>query len=304
MRTFLSLAGRRCFGEIAIRRRTMFLWRSCFWSWQIYAAVLNFTFAVTGASITTSGTSVSVSGPASLTVSGIGTDTGTFSGSGSLANVTGGNVTVPFMVTLRDGTFGGNMTFPLAVLAGSGQITGSYHHQRNRPVCPHGGHHRMGSGFTGSVLAGGRSASRSRATPMERTSHFPSPMPPSSSGDQRVLRRCRRVGRQFGRYRNVRRHRFPQQYQPGQLDRSVHGHARSRDTDRQHDFPGDSAAELRSGQRVGHDHGGTGSYAGYSSSSLTASGTVTGSVLSGGTLSFSVLGTINSTGPARPASPI
>jgi hypothetical protein len=39
--------------------------------------------------------------------------------------------------------------------------------------------------------------------------------------------------------------------------------------------------------------GGTGAYAGYTNSTVTASGTITGSVLSGGTLSFSVSGTVD-----------
>ena len=43
--------------------------------------------------------------------------------------------------------------------------------------------------------------------------------------------------------------------------------------------------------------GGTGSYAGFTSSTLTASGTVTGSLLSGGTLSLSISGTVITGGP-------
>src|SRR5208283_3247260 len=42
--------------------------------------------------------------------------------------------------------------------------------------------------------------------------------------------------------------------------------------------------------------GGTGSYAGYTSSTLTAPGTVTGSLLSGGTISFTTSGTVNTGG--------
>jgi hypothetical protein len=58
-------------------------------------------------------------------VSGVGTDTGTFSASGSLANVSGGNVTVPFTTKLSYGTITGNMTFPEGVLAGSSSVSGS-----------------------------------------------------------------------------------------------------------------------------------------------------------------------------------
>lgn len=89
------------------------------------AATVNFTFSVTNASITTSGTAVSVSGPATITVSGVGTDTGTFSASGSLANVSGGNVTIPFTDTFGHGTLTGNMTFPEGVLVGSAPVSGS-----------------------------------------------------------------------------------------------------------------------------------------------------------------------------------
>ena len=82
---------------------------------------LNFTFTVTNASITTSNTSLSVSGPASLTVSGVSPDTGTFSASGSLSNIAGGNVIVPFTITLGYGTITGNMEFSDTVLVNSGQ---------------------------------------------------------------------------------------------------------------------------------------------------------------------------------------
>ena len=78
----------------------------------VYAAILNFTFTVTNASDTTSGTSVSVSGPATLEVSGVGSDTGTYRASGSLTNISGGNVTVPFTATLGQGTLTGTVTFP------------------------------------------------------------------------------------------------------------------------------------------------------------------------------------------------
>ena len=55
----------------------------------VSAAILNLTFTVTSDSITSSQTNVSVSGPATLTVVRVGADTGTFSASGSLANISG-----------------------------------------------------------------------------------------------------------------------------------------------------------------------------------------------------------------------
>ena len=120
------------------------------------AATLNFTFTVTNASITTSETNVSVTGPATLTLSGITSDPGTFSASGSLASVAGGNVIVPFTTKLGHGTLTGNMTFPENVLVGSAPVGGTatitsgtdkYSGLANTTV--------SGSGFTGSVLSGG-----------------------------------------------------------------------------------------------------------------------------------------------------
>src|SRR5271157_2156486 len=86
----------------------------------VYAAILNFTFNVTNASVTTSGTIVSVSGPATLTVSGVSPDTGTYSASGSLTNINGGNVTIPFTATLGQGTLTGTVTFPETALVNPG----------------------------------------------------------------------------------------------------------------------------------------------------------------------------------------
>ena len=77
------------------------------------ATLLNFTFTVTNASITTSGTGVSISAPAALTVSGVSPDTGTFRASGSLSNISGGNVNVPFTITLGHDTITGTMQFRL-----------------------------------------------------------------------------------------------------------------------------------------------------------------------------------------------
>jgi uncharacterized protein (TIGR03437 family) len=125
---------------------------------------------VTNASVTVSGTTV-FSGPATLALAGSSPDTGTFTASGSLTNISGGNVTVPFTVTLGPGTINGTVTFPETVLVNSGPFSAS------------------------AAIAGG-----------------------------------------------------------------------------------------------------TGSYAGYTSSTLTASGTVTGSLLSGGTISFTTSGTVNTGG--------
>ena len=129
---------------------------------------------VTNASVTVSGTTV-FSGPATLALAGSSPDTGTFTASGSLTNISGGNVTVPFTVTLGHGTITGTMTFPETVLVNSGPFSAS------------------------ATITGG-----------------------------------------------------------------------------------------------------TGSYAGYTSSTLTASGTVTGSLLSGGTISFSISGTVNTGAPTTP----
>jgi hypothetical protein len=89
----------------------------------IYAAIVNFTFTVTSASVSASGTSVTASGPATMTVSGLSPDTGTFTASGSVANISGGNVTVPFNVTLGHGTITGTVTFPETVLVSSAPIS-------------------------------------------------------------------------------------------------------------------------------------------------------------------------------------
>jgi hypothetical protein len=47
--------------------------------------------------------------------------------------------------------------------------------------------------------------------------------------------------------------------------------------------------------------GGTGSYTGYTSSALAVSGTHTGTLLSGGTISFTLSGAINAPGPLPPS---
>ena len=126
----------------------------------VYAAILNFTFTVTNASVTASGTSVTAAGPATLTVSGLSPDTGTFTASGSLANISGGNVTVPFNATLGHGTITGTVTFPETVLVSSAPIS--------TLVKVTGGTDRYAgytsstvtSGFTGPCFPAGRSASR------------------------------------------------------------------------------------------------------------------------------------------------
>ena len=78
---------------------------------------------MTNASVTVTGNTV-FSGPATLTLAGS-PDTGTFSASGSLNNISGGNVTAPFTVTLGHGTITGSMTFPETALVNAGPVGGS-----------------------------------------------------------------------------------------------------------------------------------------------------------------------------------
>jgi uncharacterized protein (TIGR03437 family) len=115
-----------------------------------------FTFTVTNAPVTMSGTSV-FSGPASLALAGGSPDTGTFSASGSLTNISAGNVTVPFTVTLGHGTLTGTMAFPETALVASGSVsasatitggTGSYAGYTSSTLSASGT-------ITGSVLSGG-----------------------------------------------------------------------------------------------------------------------------------------------------
>lgn len=267
------------------------------------AAALNFTFTVTNASITSSQTSVSVSGPATLMVSGVGTDTGTFSASGSLANVSGGDVTVPFSVTLGDGTFSGTMTFPLDALGGSSSVSGSatitsgtgrYSILGNTTI--------SGSGFTGSVLSGGDLNFSISGTADNRsftftvtdapiviagTSVFSGPASLTLAGGSPDTGTFSASGALTALSGNLT---IPFTVTLGRG--TITGNMT---------FP--ETALLKSGPVSGSATitGGSGSYAGYTSATLTASGTATGSLLSSGTLSFSVSGTITTTGPIPPS---
>lgn len=267
------------------------------------AAVLNFTFIVTNASITSSQTSISVSGPAALTVTGIGSDSGTFSASGSLASISGGDVTVPFTVTLAHGTFGGAMTFPLDALGGSNTVNGS--------ATISGGTGRYailgdttvsGSGFTGSVLSGGSlnfSISGSSngysftfsvtnaPIAISGTSAFSGPASLTLAGASADTGTFSANGSLTVLSGNLA---MPFTVTLGRG--SITGNMT---------FP--ESALLKSGAVSGSATitGGTGTYAGLSSSTLTASGTVTGSLLSAGTLNFSVSGTVTTIGPPAPS---
>lgn len=266
------------------------------------AAVLNFTFTVTNASITASQTSVSVSGPATLAVAGLAPDSGTFSASGSLANVSGGNVTVPFTTTLGAGTFSGTMTFPLDALGGSSSISGSatitsgtgrYTILANTSI--------LGSGFTGSVLAGGELSFSISGTAeghsftftvanapitISGTSVFSGPASLTLAGGSADTGTFSANGSLTALSGNLS---IPFTVTLGQG--TITGNMT---------FP--ETALLQSGPVSGSATitGGTGSYAGYSSSTLTASGTVTGSLLSSGTLSFSISGTVTTSSQAPP----
>ena len=264
----------------------------------VYAAVLNFTFTVTNASITTSGTGVSVSGPASLTVSGVGTDTGTFSASGTLANISGGNVTVPFTITLGHGTLSGTNTFPVDVLVGSGPVSGSATITSGTGLYVGLGNTTVsGSGFSGSVLAGGTLSFSVSGTANGRNFTFtvtnapiiisgtsvfsgPASLTLAGNSDMGTFTASGSLTAVSGNLS------IPFTVTLG------HGTMTGTMT-----FP--ETALLNSGPVSGSATitGGTGSYAGLTSSTLTASGTVTGSLLSGGTLSFSIsAGTVTTGG--------
>ena len=267
------------------------------------AAVLNFTFTVTNASITSSQTSVSVSGPTTLTVSGVGTDTGTFSASGSLANVSGGNVTVPFTVTLSKGTYTGTMTFPVDALGGSAAISGSatitsgtgrYTILANTTI--------SGSGFTGGVLSGGDLSFSMSGTAngygftfsvtnapvtISGISVFSGPASLTLAGGSPDSGTFSANGSLTALSGNLSMP-FTVTLGLGTITGNM-------------TFP--ETALLESGAVSGSATitGGTDSYAGLTSSALTASGTVTGSLLSSGTLSFSVSGTVTTSGPLPPS---
>src|SRR5215469_15047643 len=88
------------------------------------AATLNVNLTVQ-ATIAISSSSYAISGQATLT-GGI-TDSGTFSATVPVSSLGSGNLNVPYTLTLANGTMGGNVTLPVAVLLGgtngSGTIT-------------------------------------------------------------------------------------------------------------------------------------------------------------------------------------
>jgi uncharacterized protein (TIGR03437 family) len=266
------------------------------------AAVLNFTFTVTNASITSSQTNVSVSGPATLTVSGVGTDSGTFSASGSLANITGDDLTVPFTVTLGHGTFEGNMTFPVDALGGASSVAGSATITEGTGLYSGLGNTSVsGSGFTGSVLSGGSLSFSISGTSNGHDFTFTVSSAPivisgtsvfsgaagltlaGSSPDTGTFSASGALTVLSGNLSIP----FTVTLGHGTITGNM-------------SFP--ETALLKSGPVSGSATitGGTGSYAGLTSSTLTASGTITGSLLSSGTLSFSLSGTVTTSGPPPP----
>jgi len=270
------------------------------------ATVVSFTFAVTNASITTSSTSLSVSGPAKLTVSGVSPDTGTFSASGSLSNISGGNVIVPFTITLGYGTMTGNMQFSDTALVNSGQFSGS--------ATITGGTGRYAGGvnqtststgtMTGSVLSGGTfsfslsgSLSDGRTfifsvtdatVTISGTSVFSGPATlalAGSSPDTGAFSANASLN-------NVSAGNLTLPFTVNLGHGTITGTMIVPETVLVKSGPVSASATIA---------GGTGSYAGYTSSNLTVSGTVTGSVLSSATISFSVSGTLNAPGPIPPS---
>ena len=262
----------------------------------VYAAILNFTFTVTNASVTASGTSVTAAGPATLTVSGLSPDTGTFTASGSLANISGGNVTVPFNATLGHGTITGTVTFPETVLVSSAPIS--------TLVKVTGGTDRYAgytsstvtSGFTGPLLSGGTlSFSISAAVDnglsytftvtnapvtVSGTTVFSGPATltlAGSSSDAGTFTAS-------GSLTNISGGNVTVPFTVALGHGTITGTVTFPETVLVNSGPFSASAAIT---------GWTGSYAGYTASTLTASGTVTGSPLSGGTISFTTSSTVN-----------
>jgi uncharacterized protein (TIGR03437 family) len=286
-------------GGIEMRRLTIAPLSILLLAVGVYAAILNFTFTVTSASVTTSGTSVSVSGNASLTVSGVAPDTGTFSASGSLANINGGNVTVPFTTTLGHGTLTGNMTFPETVLVGSGGVSGSATITGGTGrYASYGSGTVTASGLTGAVLSGGMLSFSVSGTAsgvnftftvtnapvtISGTSVFSGPATLTLAGSSPDTGTFSASGSLLT---NISGGNLTVPFTVTLGHGTITGTMTFPETVLVSSGPVSGSATITSG---------TGSYAGYTSSTLTASGTVTGSVLSGGTLSFSVSGTVNAT---------
>ena len=265
----------------------------------VYAAILNFTFTVTSASVTASGTSVSVSGPATLTVSGVGTDTGTFSASGSLTNISGGNVTIPFTTTLGYGTLTGTMTFPETALVNPGPAsssttitggTGRYAGSTSSTV--------PASGLTGPLLSGGTLSFSTSGTADARSFTFTVTNAPVTVSGTTVFSGPATLAlagsspdtgtfTASGSLTNISGGNVTVPFTVTLGHGTINGTMTFPETVLVNSGPFSASATIT---------GGTGSYAGYTSSTLTASGTVTGSLLSGGTISFSISGTVNTPG--------
>jgi uncharacterized protein (TIGR03437 family) len=266
----------------------------------VYAAIVTFTFTVTNASVTTSGTTMTVTGPATLTAIGVGTDTGTFSLSGSLANISGGNVTVPFTTTLGHGTMTGTVTFPETALVNPGPAscsttitggTGRYAGYASTTV--------PSSGLTGPLLSGGTlgfsisgtndgvnytfTVPNASVTATGNTQFSGSAALTLAGGspDTGTFSATGSVTNISGGNVTVA---FTVTLGHGTLTGAMA-------------FP--ETAMVNSGPVSGSATitGGTGSYAGYTSSAFTGSGTITGSMLSGGTFSFSASGAFNTPAP-------
>jgi len=266
------------------------------------AAVLNFTFTVTNATITTSETSVSVSGPASLSADGVAPDTGTFSASGTLANVGTGNVNVPFTLTLGHGTISGNMTFPVGVLVGSGAVTGSATITGGTGrYAGYGGGTVTASGLSGGVLSGGAlsfsiSGTASGVSFTLTVTNAPVVISGSSlfSGAASLTLAGNSDTGTFSATSSLNNISAGNLTVPFTVTLG-HGTITGNMT-----FPETALVQSGAVTASATITGGTGSYAGLTNSTLTASGTVTGTVISGGTISFSISGTVNSSGPAGP----
>ncbi len=268
----------------------------------VYAAILNFTFTVTSASVTTSGTSVSVSGPATLEVSGVSPDTGTYSASGSLTNISGGNVTVPFTATLGQGTLTGTVTFPETALVNPGPAsssttitggTGRYAGSTSSTI--------PASGLTGPLLSGGTLSFSISGTSNGRdftftvtnasvtvsgTTVFSGPATLALEGSSLETGTFTASGSLTNISGGNVTVPFTVTLGPGTIKGTV-------------TFPETVLVNSGAFSASAAITGGSGSYADYTSSPFTASGTVAGSLLSGGTISFTTSGTVN-TGTTTP----
>jgi uncharacterized protein (TIGR03437 family) len=268
----------------------------------VYAAIVNFTFTVTNASVTASGTNVSVSGPATLEVIGVGTDTGTFRASGSLTNISGGNVTIPFTTTLGYGTITGTVTFPETALVNPGPAsssttitsgTGLYAGSTSSTI--------PASGLTGPLLSGGTLSFSTSGTANGRSFTFTVTNAPVTVSGTTVFSGPATLAlagsspdtgtfTASGSLTNISGGNVTVPFTVTLGHGTISGSVTFPETVLVNSGPFSASATITVW---------TGSYAGYTSSTLTASGTVTGSPLSGGTISFTTSGTVN-TGTTTP----